>query len=514
MASAVTRQGFPYRKRRILLVDLDRERGEYLPLDAEDGRRFFGGGLLGMRLWDRYADYGKQRQTLYDEGNPVVFSLGALGDLDLPGIGGFTVTTKSPVTGRVATASGDGGFGAGIRALGVSAIVITGRLSRTGALVLDGSQSTFLVDEQLHDLTTDAVRKRYEGWHVATIGPAAEHGVRFSSVVCDGENLGRGGIGLVLATKNLKAIAIRGSWRERISYDPVGASKLMERYEDAKCRHPADLIAAARRGGWAALLGFSEYTDGRLWALEGYGPRWLEALAVGPDVGVFSPGRISRLLSVCDAMGIDAVGAGMFLSCIREETDDAVPWEEALASTGARLSRYSRFLERMEDERYQGGGLPLLPIDLRASRPMALLEATGDDTLPFEDLLGPSCSAEDAPGQALRARVVRAAMELLGLPASFHAAVCLDPSFRPFAVMAALATAGEGYLIDEGMMEEAAWRSLRLKKELDVRAGAPEPGPLPDRFRIEPMRGDPLERTLLIAGPLDIYRRLCASNGI
>ena len=52
MAGSVTFEGFPYRSRRYLVVDLDHERVEFCPLDPETGRSLVGGRLLAMWLWD------------------------------------------------------------------------------------------------------------------------------------------------------------------------------------------------------------------------------------------------------------------------------------------------------------------------------------------------------------------------------------------------------------------------------------------------------------------------------
>src|SRR6202012_2105408 len=91
-----------------------------------------------------------------------------------------------------------------------------GRAPRLSALLIDGDGSRLIDAQQLSglsaaDASTQLREQLGRGWRVAAIGPAGERGVRYATISHDGRHAGRGGLGAVMGSKNLKAIAVRAA---------------------------------------------------------------------------------------------------------------------------------------------------------------------------------------------------------------------------------------------------------------------------------------------------------------
>ncbi len=128
--------------------------------------------------------------------------------------GRISLSTKSPLTGTIFDANVGGRFGARLRHLGLDGLIVAGKSDRPVYLSV-GPDKVDIVDAgDLKGLDAQATAERLaEGGarSCAAIGPAGENLVRFSSIVVDGGRaFGRGGVGAVMGSKNLKAIAVMG----------------------------------------------------------------------------------------------------------------------------------------------------------------------------------------------------------------------------------------------------------------------------------------------------------------
>ena len=110
-----------------------------------------------------------------------------------------------------------GSFGAELRQAGFDALAISGKARSLSYLWIDNGEVRVIPNEKLKEkgsLESEGMIKedlKDEHIKVATIGPAGEKRVRFACVTSDwGRNSGRTGIGAVMGSKNLKAIAVRG----------------------------------------------------------------------------------------------------------------------------------------------------------------------------------------------------------------------------------------------------------------------------------------------------------------
>jgi aldehyde:ferredoxin oxidoreductase len=149
--------------------------------------------------------------------NVLFFGVGPLVGTMLPTACRTEVTAKSPLSGRFGTANGGGSFGPTLRYAGIGYLAFFGVAEKPVMLVVDNGNVRLESAEDLwgQDVweATDHIRERLgPDFHIACIGPAGENRVRFASIQNDYfASWGRTGMGAVMGSKNLKAIAVRGS---------------------------------------------------------------------------------------------------------------------------------------------------------------------------------------------------------------------------------------------------------------------------------------------------------------
>ncbi len=201
---------------RILRIDLSSGEHRFEDIDPDVSSFWIGGkGLAGYYL------FPEMTRAWNDPAMPLIFMAGPLTGTLTPASGRICVASKSPLTGSVGDCSVGGGFGLQMKNAGIDGIVITGRSRRLCGIEISDESVSIEDADGLEGAGTDEL---YSGLKnkgsVACIGPAAEHGVRFASIMVDGAfAAGRGGLGLVSATKNLKYITVRGTGHVRV-HDP------------------------------------------------------------------------------------------------------------------------------------------------------------------------------------------------------------------------------------------------------------------------------------------------------
>jgi aldehyde:ferredoxin oxidoreductase len=202
---------------KILRVDLSASRLWDEPLNEDYVRHFVGGSGLAARylydLLDRHTDpLGPQ--------NPLFFLTGPLVGTPMTSAGRYSVCARSPLTGIWGEANSGGFFGPELRAAGYDGVLITGRAEQPAWLSIVDGQA------QLHeagdlwgsDIYATQTRLRQalgdSKARIACIGLAGENQVKLAGIANDhGRLAARTGMGAVMGSKNLKAIAVRGSRR-------------------------------------------------------------------------------------------------------------------------------------------------------------------------------------------------------------------------------------------------------------------------------------------------------------
>ena len=210
----------------ILDIDLTTGKIERKPVPVEDTAKFVGGRGLGMKiLWDRLKTPGTD--ALSPE-NPLMFMPGPLSGFPVPASCRTCVVTKSPRTSAVASEyphastvaySNMGGFfGPEIRFAGYDGIVISGKASSPVYVFIDDDRVEIRDAKVFWGMGTDEFDRKFikelgnRRFRTCYIGPAGENLVSYACIINTAARAaGRGGTGCVMGSKNLKAIAVRGT---------------------------------------------------------------------------------------------------------------------------------------------------------------------------------------------------------------------------------------------------------------------------------------------------------------
>jgi aldehyde:ferredoxin oxidoreductase len=337
---------------RYLRIDVTTGRAENLPLTVEVLRRFLGGVGLGTSLLHREAAGGLDA---LDPSAPLVFAFSPLVGTPLTTSAKFAVVAKSPLTHRLNDALSSSHFALAGKRTGADALVLVGRADRPAVVVIDdGAVRMEPVDDlwgQPTDEATANLKQRFgPDYHAAVIGPAGERLVKFATVSHDNRHAGRGGLGAVLGSKNVKAVLVRGSQRTSVA-DPdrvVAAARDLSRRSfgpaTAKYRElgtVSNLLTFNRLNALptrnfqvgtfaeAEAVSGESLNEGRrvarascaactigcehIYSTPGGQAVRLEyesLFALGPLCGVSDSGAVLEAARLCDRLGMDTISAG------------------------------------------------------------------------------------------------------------------------------------------------------------------------------------------------------------
>jgi aldehyde:ferredoxin oxidoreductase len=201
---------------KILRVDLGRGTCAAEPLNME-----WAGAYLGQRgLATKYlaAEVDPKVDPLAP-GNKLIFATGPLTGTAASTGGRYSVITKGALTGAVACSNSGGFFGAELKMAGYDMLIVEGRAKQPVYLLIRDDRAEILpaggfVWGETVWRTEDLIRARHQepALRIASIGVAGEKGVRFACIINDRDRAaGRSGVGAVMGSKNLKAVAVRGT---------------------------------------------------------------------------------------------------------------------------------------------------------------------------------------------------------------------------------------------------------------------------------------------------------------
>ena len=156
--------------------------------------------------------------------NLLIFAPGIMQGTNFPGAGRHGVGGKSPLTGAIGSSEAGGWWGHEFKRAGFDALVIRGRAAAPVYLWIKDGQVEIRPAERLWGLQTwpaqDAIHAELGDprARVAQIGPAGENQVLYAAIMHDiNRAAGRNGLGAVMGSKNLKAVAVRGTQNVRVA---------------------------------------------------------------------------------------------------------------------------------------------------------------------------------------------------------------------------------------------------------------------------------------------------------
>jgi aldehyde:ferredoxin oxidoreductase len=206
---------------KILKVDLTQGKISVEPLNESYAKSFIGGSGLGSRyLYDMVTN---ETAPLGAE-NPLIFMTGPLTGNNIPSCGRFTVCARSPLTGFWGEANSGGDFSPKLKFAGFDGIIINGISSKPVYLEINDSQARLKDASKLWGLdcyqTQTSIKSEIgkAKSSIACIGIAGEKQSRMAAIINDnGRAAARTGLGAVMGSKRLKAIAVYGESHPKLS---------------------------------------------------------------------------------------------------------------------------------------------------------------------------------------------------------------------------------------------------------------------------------------------------------
>jgi aldehyde:ferredoxin oxidoreductase len=196
-----------------LRIDVSTGRAERVPIADATLRSYIGGSGLGTRL---LLDEGGATADPLSPQAPLVFAFSPLVGSALTTSAKFAVVSRSPLTERCNDSLASSGFAIAGKQTGSDAMVFVGRAPAPSIVVIEDGvarlePATHLIGESCPDVEEKVRASLGNQFRIASIGPAGMCGVRFATISHDGRHAGRGGHGAILGSKNVKAIAVRGT---------------------------------------------------------------------------------------------------------------------------------------------------------------------------------------------------------------------------------------------------------------------------------------------------------------
>jgi aldehyde:ferredoxin oxidoreductase len=353
--------------RKIAFIHLEDKSVTVTPLSLNLRRKFLGGRGINMYILSRF--YSPSLDPFSPE-NPLIFGAGLL--TGTPGLGSrMNITAKSPESGHLGDSNMGGDFGAELVKTGLSHLVVIGKSRSPVYLFINDGEVEFRDAQKLKGLDTVETQKEIrsqlgdERIQVACIGPAGENQVRFSCIRSGMKSsAGRTGMGAVMGSKNLKAVAVRGT-KDITLCDPTHylryclkvIKKLIEtKWAQALGRYGTPLMfqfantvgILSVRNNQATTLGDQGYLveaeslepyaagmvachgcpvhcrhrffmkDGKYQGTRGEGPEYGSMGSLGCKLGNLDLENIIHATELCNRYGLDTISTGSYIAWAME----------------------------------------------------------------------------------------------------------------------------------------------------------------------------------------------------
>jgi len=372
----------------MLSIDLDAQTSESVPLSDDLLQKTLGGKGLATHLLLENNPPGVDPLS---PDNVLIFANGPVSGTQVFGSCRHGVFTKSPLTGFYSESYSGGTVGDYIARSGFDAVLIRGRAANAVWIEIGGDGVIFHSGDKLWGLETYAAEDRVKKWigdnraegkksGVVCIGPAGENQVAFAVIENDyWRSAGRTGVGAVMGSKNVKAIAFWGNSKKQLAdselvkalarelaqeakenpgvqaYKTLGTPMMVDlmsklgtfptRYwSKGRCDHQMNINAAALHERldvtphaclkcFMACGRLSTVKEGRHRGLKIEGPEYETIYAFGGLCEVDSIEEIAYLNDICDRLGIDTITAGNLVALTIEasrqgRTDFAIDYNQ------------------------------------------------------------------------------------------------------------------------------------------------------------------------------------------
>jgi len=200
---------------KVASIDLTERKIDVIPLGKAILHDYLGGRGLGVKF---IFDLVKPGTDALSPENVLVIAAGPLTGTTCPTSGRFAAVSKSPLTGTIFDSNSGGDFGPELKFAGFDGLVLYGKAEKPVYIqIVDDEISIEEANYLWGKNTREVTRELSKMGKVACIGRAGEKGVRFANIM-NGytHTCGRGGLGAVMGSKNLKAIVVKGKKRMQV----------------------------------------------------------------------------------------------------------------------------------------------------------------------------------------------------------------------------------------------------------------------------------------------------------
>lgn len=366
---------------RILEINLSTGETKTLKISEEDRKMYLGGKGLGLKLLSERLKPGTD--PLGPE-NVLIINTGLYMNSGVPCSARFNAVTKSPLTEIIVSSSCGGPFGMALKTAGYDGLILLGKAKNPCIIdindKLEIKDAAYLWGKDTAE--TQAALQLPKAAGDLVIGPAGENKVLYACAVSGHRFLGRGGIGAVMGSKNVKAIVAHGKKFKIVptrkkSLDKVKklGTKYINRNEVTsvnyrkfgtnshvlKCNasgilpvknfssgsHPdakkvsGELYAEKYTKKFATckpctiLCGHAGEFSGRMMQI----PEYESTGLLGPNLEIFDPELIARLNDVCGKVGVDTISTGGVLAWAMEATEKGLINSELQFGKGTNLEQ-------------------------------------------------------------------------------------------------------------------------------------------------------------------------------
>ncbi len=362
---------------KLLYVDLTKEKIEKVPLDEDLAKKYIGGAGLAAKLLFDLIPKGIDPLS---PSNVLGFFVGPLTGTLFPQASRYTVAAKNPLTNAWGEAHSAGFWGPELKLAGYDGIIFTGKAKRPVYLYIDNEEVEICSAKGLWGMKTfeamDKVTQIHNDPQIESvaIGPAGENLVRFAGIFTrNGRVAARSGMGLVMGSKNLKLIAVRGTkgldvaqpdeyldsvkaWYDKVLSHPYtegrvkyGTTELIDmmqsigrlptynmrqgvfdEWENISCDTYRDKYLLRPRADYACIQRcgrFVSVATGPYKCL-GKGPEYECLSALGSRCGNSNLASIIYIHHLCDEYGMDSIGTGSVIAWAMECYEKGILTEE------------------------------------------------------------------------------------------------------------------------------------------------------------------------------------------
>ncbi len=366
-------------------------------IDVELFRKYVGGALLADKLL--YDELSPGTDPLGPE-NKLVFFAGPLTGTKAICASRMGVATKSPLTGTICNSFSGGHLPVELKYAGYDMIVIEGASDQPVYISIKDDKVSIRSAEKLwgiNALDTQIYLKEElndQNYRIACIGPAGENISLISSIINEQRAMGRKGVGAVMGSKKLKAIAIRGTQTVPVAnpeilqagiaeftkalkdspfaypvFSHVGSSSAVDaaqavgvfpsrNYTDTGCQDYSAIGPEAlseykvrRNNCYGCPLGCSQVRmakNGKYAGIATEGPEYETLYSFGSMLGIKNPDFIFAMDRLCDELGIDSISAGVTISMAMELFEKGILTEtEGLDLTWGNEDTIARLVRMM-----------------------------------------------------------------------------------------------------------------------------------------------------------------------